>query len=112
MSERIEQRPTRREVLPYNGIRANTQPLCPEFWNRGAAEARLHDRQHHQASPRVLRQGIVRRRTRECVRHVAGSPVQADDTDGELDEAPGSTEERCSLHGGDERDAVLNGGLA
>src|SRR5664280_1199645 len=32
MNERIEQRPTRREVLPYNGIRANTQPLCPEFW--------------------------------------------------------------------------------
>jgi len=32
MNEMIEQRPTRREVLPYNGIRANTQPLCPEFW--------------------------------------------------------------------------------
>ena len=77
-----------------------------------AAEARLHDRQHHQASPRVLRQGIVRRRTQECVRHVAGSPVQADDTDGKFDKAPGSTEERCSLDGGDERDAVLNGGLA
>src|SRR5664280_111007 len=34
MNERIEQRPTRREVLPYNGIRANTQPLCPEFWTQ------------------------------------------------------------------------------
>jgi transposase InsO family protein len=34
MNERIEQRPTRREVLPYNGIRANNQPLCPEFWIR------------------------------------------------------------------------------
>jgi hypothetical protein len=34
MNEMIEQRPTRREVLPYNGIRANTQPLCPEFWNQ------------------------------------------------------------------------------
>jgi hypothetical protein len=32
MNEMIEQRPTRREVLPYNAIRANTQPLCPEFW--------------------------------------------------------------------------------
>jgi multiple sugar transport system substrate-binding protein len=32
MNEKIEQRPTRREVLPYNGIRANNQPLCPEFW--------------------------------------------------------------------------------
>jgi hypothetical protein len=34
MIETIEQRPTRREVLPYNGIRANTQPLCPEFWSQ------------------------------------------------------------------------------
>jgi hypothetical protein len=34
MNEMIEQRPTRREVLPYNGIRANTQPLCPEFWDQ------------------------------------------------------------------------------
>src|SRR5450759_5222524 len=34
MLETIKQRPTRREVLPYNGIRANTQPLCPEFWIR------------------------------------------------------------------------------
>jgi DNA-binding NarL/FixJ family response regulator len=33
MNERIEQRPRRREVLPYNGIRANNQPLCPEFWS-------------------------------------------------------------------------------
>jgi len=35
MNEMIEQRPTRREVLPYNGIRVNTQPLCPEFWVTG-----------------------------------------------------------------------------
>ena len=33
MFETIEQRPTRREVLPYNGIRANAPPLCPEFWS-------------------------------------------------------------------------------
>src|ERR1035438_8553720 len=33
MNERIEQRPTRREVLPYNGIQANNQLLCPEFLN-------------------------------------------------------------------------------
>jgi hypothetical protein len=32
MAETIEQGPTRREVLPYKGIRALTQPLCPEFW--------------------------------------------------------------------------------
>jgi len=30
----IEQRPTRREVLPYNEIRPNTKPLCPEFWTQ------------------------------------------------------------------------------
>src|SRR5665647_3983944 len=40
MNEMIEQRPTRREVLPYNGIRVNTQPLCPEFWTRQARTAR------------------------------------------------------------------------
>ena len=35
MTETTEQRPTRRKVQPYNGIRTNTQPLCPEFWNSG-----------------------------------------------------------------------------
>jgi hypothetical protein len=32
MTETTEQRPTRRKVQPYNGIRTITQPLCPEFW--------------------------------------------------------------------------------
>ena len=39
MLETLEQRPTRREVLPYNGIRANAQPLCPEFWGPAARAA-------------------------------------------------------------------------
>src|SRR5664280_2603543 len=32
MTETTEQRPRRRKVQPYNGIRTKTQPLCPEFW--------------------------------------------------------------------------------
>jgi len=42
MMETTEQRPTRRKVQPYNGIRANTQPLCPEFWNLPPAYPLTH----------------------------------------------------------------------
>ena len=41
MFETIEQLPTRLEVLPYNGIRANTQPLCPEFLSLPRSEVKF-----------------------------------------------------------------------
>ena len=41
MAETIEQGPTRREVLPYKGIRALTQPLCPEFWDQEGERKRI-----------------------------------------------------------------------
>jgi hypothetical protein len=47
MLDTIEQRPTRREVLPYNGIRANTQPLCPEFWIQ--VKSRIQQQHTHDA---------------------------------------------------------------
>jgi integrase/recombinase XerD len=45
----IEQRPTRREVLPYNEIRPNTKPLCPEFWTLNAKRVTPHVLRHSSA---------------------------------------------------------------
>src|SRR5450759_2726417 len=64
MLETIKQRPTRREVLPYNGIRANTQPLCPEFWIQSSLQRFIEshhgvDHVHNERSNRAAERRVL-----------------------------------------------------
>ena len=85
MYEMIEQRPTRREVLHYNGIRVNTQPLCPEFWYLPLHDIHVVPVRHGMAQEN--RQSVSRKRVgpvRQCwkIGHASTLCQVADETRG------------------------------